>query len=80
MTALFEPDAMVDMKHLTMRYSQGSVGSPLSAMTQYGPPEKVYVENEWYDGPRAGIGDSTESVIATCRSSTKRKTSTLTHS
>ena len=26
-------------------------------MTQYGPPETVYVENEWYDGPRAGIGD-----------------------
>ena len=21
-------------------------------MTQYGPPETVYVENEWYDGPR----------------------------
>jgi hypothetical protein len=26
-------------------------------MTQYGPSETVYVENEWYDGPRAGIGD-----------------------
>jgi len=28
-----------------------------SPMTNYGPPEKVYVENEWYDGPRAGIAD-----------------------
>ena len=26
-------------------------------MTNYGPPEKVYVENEWYDGPRAGVAD-----------------------
>ena len=26
-------------------------------MIEYGPPEKVYVENEWYDGPRAGIAD-----------------------
>ena len=26
-------------------------------MTQFGPPETVYVENEWYDGPRAGIAD-----------------------
>ncbi len=24
---------------------------------KYGPPEKVYVENEWYDGPRAGVAD-----------------------
>jgi hypothetical protein len=24
---------------------------------EYGPPERVYVENEWYDGPRAGIAD-----------------------
>lgn len=26
-------------------------------MTSYGPPERVYVENEWYDGPRAGVAD-----------------------
>ena len=26
-------------------------------MIKYGPPELVYVENEWYDGPRAGIAD-----------------------
>lgn len=26
-------------------------------MTSYGPPERVYVENEWYDGPKAGIAD-----------------------
>ena len=26
-------------------------------MTKFGPPERVYVENEWYDGPRAGIAD-----------------------
>ena len=26
-------------------------------MVKYGPPERVYVENEWYDGPRAGIAD-----------------------
>ena len=26
-------------------------------MIQYGPPEKVYVELEWYDGPRFGIAD-----------------------
>lgn len=26
-------------------------------MTKYGPPEQVYVENEWYDGPRAGVAD-----------------------
>jgi len=24
-------------------------------MTAYGPPERVFVENDWYDGPRAGI-------------------------
>ena len=24
-------------------------------MIQYGPPEPVFVENEWYDGPRAGV-------------------------
>ena len=24
-------------------------------MTEFGPPEQVYVENEWYDGPRAGV-------------------------
>lgn len=27
------------------------------ADVRYGPPERVYVENEWYDGPRAGIAD-----------------------
>jgi hypothetical protein len=26
-------------------------------MADFGPPEQVYVENEWYDGPRAGIAD-----------------------
>jgi hypothetical protein len=26
-------------------------------MIKYGPPEKVYVEGEWYDGPRSGIAD-----------------------
>lgn len=26
-------------------------------MTSYSPPERVYVENEWYDGPRAGVAD-----------------------
>src|SRR5262245_5851879 len=26
-------------------------------MSEFGPPERVYVENEWYDGPRAGIAD-----------------------
>lgn len=26
-------------------------------MSEYGPPERVYVENEWFDGPRAGIAD-----------------------
>lgn len=26
-------------------------------MTSYGPPERVYVENEWYDGPKSGIAD-----------------------
>jgi len=24
---------------------------------RYGPPERVYVENDWYDGPRSGIVD-----------------------
>lgn len=24
-------------------------------MTEFGLPEQVYVENEWYDGPRAGV-------------------------
>ena len=24
---------------------------------EFGPPERVYVENEWYDGPRAGVAD-----------------------
>ena len=24
---------------------------------KYGPPERVLVENEWYDGPRAGVGN-----------------------
>jgi hypothetical protein len=23
----------------------------------FGPPERVYVENEWYDGPREGVAD-----------------------
>ncbi|RUO38636.1 hypothetical protein CWE13_03040 [Aliidiomarina shirensis] len=26
-------------------------------MKSFGPPEKVYVENEWYDGPRLGVAD-----------------------
>ena len=26
-------------------------------MTEFGPPEHVYVENEWYDGPRAGVAN-----------------------
>ncbi|MCB1634307.1 MAG: hypothetical protein KDI51_06915 [Xanthomonadales bacterium] len=26
-------------------------------MTTYGPPEHVYVENDWYDGPRAGVAN-----------------------
>jgi hypothetical protein len=26
-------------------------------MLQYGPPEHVFVENEWYDGPRAGVAN-----------------------
>jgi hypothetical protein len=26
-------------------------------MSEFGPPERVYVETEWYDGPRAGIAD-----------------------
>ena len=26
-------------------------------MEKFGPPEKVYVENKWYDGPRLGIAD-----------------------
>ncbi len=26
-------------------------------MTSYGPPERVYVETDWYDGPKAGIAD-----------------------
>jgi hypothetical protein len=25
--------------------------------TDYGAPERVYVENEWYDGPRAGVAN-----------------------
>lgn len=24
---------------------------------KFGSPERVYVENEWYDGPRAGVAD-----------------------
>lgn len=27
------------------------------AHRKYGTPERVYVENEWYDGPRAGVAD-----------------------
>jgi hypothetical protein len=26
-------------------------------MGEYGPPEHVYVENDWYDGPRAGVAN-----------------------
>jgi hypothetical protein len=26
-------------------------------MKDFGPPEHVYVENEWYDGPRIGLAD-----------------------
>lgn len=26
-------------------------------MSKFGSPERVYVENEWYDGPRAGLAD-----------------------
>jgi hypothetical protein len=26
-------------------------------MSEFGPQERVYVENEWYDGPRGGIAD-----------------------
>ena len=26
-------------------------------MAEFGPFERVYVENEWYDGPRVGIAD-----------------------
>lgn len=26
-------------------------------MTDFGSPEKVYVELEWYDGPRVGVAD-----------------------
>ncbi len=26
-------------------------------LKKFGPPEKVYVENEWYDGPRFGVCD-----------------------
>ncbi len=26
-------------------------------MNKFGPPEMVLVENEWYDGPRAGVAD-----------------------
>lgn len=26
-------------------------------MSEYGPPEHVYVENDWYDGPRSGVAD-----------------------
>ena len=29
----------------------------ISVELKYGSPEMVYVENEWYDGPRAGIAD-----------------------
>ena len=28
-----------------------------SAMVKFGLPQRVYVENEWYDGPRAGVAD-----------------------
>lgn len=26
-------------------------------MSEYGPPEIVFTENEWYDGPRAGVAN-----------------------
>ena len=26
-------------------------------MEGFGPPERVYVENDWWDGPRGGIAD-----------------------
>jgi hypothetical protein len=26
-------------------------------MAEFGADERVYVENEWYDGPRAGVAD-----------------------
>ena len=26
-------------------------------MSEFGRPEHVYVENEWYDGPRSGVAD-----------------------
>ena len=26
-------------------------------MPEFGCAEKVYVENDWYDGPRAGVAD-----------------------
>lgn len=26
-------------------------------VSEYGPPQRVYVENDWYDGPRAGVAD-----------------------
>ena len=26
-------------------------------MVEYGPPERVFVENEWWDDPRAGIAN-----------------------
>ena len=26
-------------------------------MSEFGSPQRVYVENEWYDGPRAGVAD-----------------------
>ena len=26
-------------------------------MKEFGPPEKVYVENDWHDGPQAGVAD-----------------------
>lgn len=29
----------------------------ISRIAAFGPPERVYVENEWYGGPRSGIAD-----------------------
>jgi hypothetical protein len=26
-------------------------------MEEFGPPERVYIENDWFDGPRAGVAD-----------------------
>lgn len=28
-----------------------------ASSNEFGPPERVYVESDWYDGPRAGVAD-----------------------